>query len=286
MPTKVLLKATAKMKGIGSKVARWFPYLEIELKQAELPFEKEQYGAIMFFLFNLYFVFIFIFSYAIGLKFIPDKALPLSITLGLIFSFLVMVQLSVFPKIRVMKKVRDLERNLIFALRTVLVEIRSGVSLFDAINLIANGNFGIVSREFKKAVESINTGSLEEDALESLASNNPSIFFRRAIWQIVNGLKAGADISDVLSALIDSLMKEQRNQIRQYGNKLRLLSLAYMMLGVIIPALGLTFLIILASFPQLKVGELLFWVLLGGIIIAQFMYLGVIKSSRPNLMAD
>ena len=152
--------------------------------------------------------------------------------------------------------------------------------------MIANGNFGIVSKEFKKAVESINTGSLEEDALESLASNNPSMFFRRAIWQIVNGLKAGADISDVLSALIDSLMKEQRNQIRQYGNKLRLLSLAYMMLGVIIPALGLTFLIILASFPQLKVGELLFWVLLGGIIIAQFMYLGVIKSSRPNLMAD
>jgi hypothetical protein len=63
-----------------------------------------------------------------------------------------------------------------------------------------------------------------------------------------------------------------------------MLSLVYMMLGVIIPALGLTFLVILASFPQIKLEEIVFWVMLGGIIILQFMYLGIIKSKRPTLL--
>ena len=65
---------------------------------------------------------------------------------------------------------------------------------------------------------------------------------------------------------------------------MKLLSLMYMMLGVIIPALGFTFLIVLGSFPQIELNELIFWLLLGTITFAQFMYLGILKSRRPNLL--
>ncbi len=286
VPTKILLPLSHRFKGIGARFSKPFPYLKLELKQADIPFDTKEYGAMMFIVCSFYFVAILVFAYALALKFVPDKALIAAPTLALLGAFLILVQLSLYPKVLLKRKIRDLERNLIFALRTILVEIRSGVGLFDALNMVANGSYGRISAEFTKAVELINTGTLEDEALEEIAANNPSLFFRRAIWQLVNGMKAGADVSTVLASLVGVLMREQRIQIRRYGGKLRLLSLVYMMLGVIIPSLGITFLIILASFPQVGVGELMFWTLLGGIIIAQFMYLGVIKSSRPNLMAD
>src|SRR3989344_1768387 len=103
---------------------------------------------------------------------------------------------------------------------------------------------------------------------------------------LVNGLKAGSDISTVMTALVETLTKEKENQVRRYGNSLKLLSLLYMMLGAIIPALGLTFLIILSTFPQISIKENVFWGLLIFIGIGQFMYLGIIKSARPTLMGD
>ena len=58
----------------------------------------------------------------------------------------------------------------------------------------------------------------------------------------------------------------------------------YMMVGVVIPSLGLTFLIILSSFPKIQINESMLWILLGLIILMNFMYLGI-KSQRPALGA-
>ena len=284
LPLPVLKNISENFRGFGEMIANAFPYMGIELKQAEIPLKAIEYGSIMFTLSVFYFIAGSIVVYIFALRFAPDKALPAAITLGGIFALLIFVQLSVFPKIKIMRKVRDLESNLIFALRTLLIEIKSGISLFDSIRLIANGNFGTVSREFKRAVEEIETGRFQEDVFEELATNNPSLFFRRALWQLVNGLKAGADVSQVLDALVDTLSKEQSNQVRKYGSSLRLLSLMYMMLGVIVPALGLTFLVVLSSFPQIQIQEWMFWGMLGALGISQFMFLGILKNNRPSLM--
>ena len=58
------------------------------------------------------------------------------------------------------------------------------------------------------------------------------------------------------------------------------------MLGAIIPSLGLTFLIILSTFPQIDIGEEVFWGMLIFLAIGQFMFLGIIKSSRPTLLGS
>lgn len=286
-PFPVLYNFSSNFIGIGFKIAGAFPYLKMELVQAEIDLDVEEYGAIMFLLAVTYFGIgsLITFLFAVGLKLDLVMSLAMSVTAGLLLGLFIIVQLSIFPKIKVKKKVRDLERNLIDALRTMLVEIKSGVSLFDAISMISEGTFGGVSKEFKKTVDKINTGELQEQAMEEMASNNPSLFFRRSIWQIVNGLKAGADVSVVMGALVDSMSKEQMNQIREYGSAMRLMSLIYMMLGVIIPALGFTFIIILGSFPQTSMGEWVFWSLLLFILVAQFMFLGFMKSRRPNLMS-
>jgi len=286
LPMKLTLKLAEHFRGIGNIISSKVPSLETELKQAELDFDKGTYGAIIALLFVFYFIFATFITFIFVQKLSPENILIAPPLMGLLFAGLTAMQLIFYPKILLKKKIRNVERNLVFALRTLLVEIKSGVTLFDAINIIAQGDNGQVSNEFKKAVEKIETGSFQNDALEEMGDNNPSLYFRRTIWQLVNGLKAGSDVSVIIKSLVDDLSKEKSNQVKKYGNSLKLLSLLYMMLGAIIPALGLTFLIILSTFPQIAITETVFWGMLGFIVVSQFMYLGIIKSARPTLMGD
>jgi len=289
LPLEQLRRVSKPFTGIGLMLGNALPYLSLQLEQAGINATKKEYSAIMVFLTLSYFVFFSILSFFVFSKLLANESmqtiLSFSLTLSLVFAFLVLVQVSMFPSILIKKNVRDVERNLVFALRTMLVQLKSGVPLFQCLNMISFGDYGKLSFEFKKAIEEINTGSSEQLALQKLATKNPSPFLRKALWQIVNGMKAGADVSSVLEVTVSSMIKQQSIEINNFSAKLRLLSLFYMMIGVIIPALGITFLIVLGSFPQIKLSEELFWFFLGGIILFEFMFIGMIKSVRPNLLS-
>jgi len=269
---------------LGWRLGKMFPNLELQLDQAGMTLDSREYLSIMAFLTIFYMVFFSALISLILTRF-TEQFLLIGITVGIVLGFLVLMQMSMYPIMQTRKKQRELERNLLFALRTMLIEIKSGVTLFDAMELIAKSNYGKLSEEFKKAVDEINTGSMYEDALQKLATNNPSDYFRKAIWQVVNGMKSGGDMASIIRETVVSVSRDQRIAINRYSSQLRLLSLAYMMIGVIAPALGLTFLIVIGSFPQIPITEMIFWILLIGIIIMQFMYIGIIKSRRPTIIA-
>ncbi len=294
LPLPMMKRVASPFLGLGYRLAKAFPYLELELKQADIDADAEEYAAIMIFGFIFYFfLFTGICSFLLG-KFITathiilgvtiPEFLLLGVTIGLVAAFLIFIQMSMYPKIQIKKKVRAIESNLVYALRTMLVQIKSGISLFNVLTMVAGGKYGQLSEEIKEAVDEINTGVAEEAALQRIATENPSPYLRKVVWQLVNGMKAGADVSDVLSESVASMTREQEIEIQRYGSNLRVLSLVYLMIGVIIPALGLTFLIVLGSFPKIEITEFTFWALLGFIVLAELMYLGIIKSRRPSLM--
>ncbi|MDO8627684.1 MAG: type II secretion system F family protein [Candidatus Diapherotrites archaeon] len=285
-PVKLLKKIAPNFFGIGRIVTLMFPALKLELRQANLAFDEKEYSAIVLIVSFSYFVFFSIFGALIASKFLPEQFIQAGLGAGALFAVMMFSQIVFYPNILVKKKTRDVERNLVFALRTMLVQLKSGVTLFDSLTVVAEGDYGQLTHEFKAVINKINSGKIETYALSEMAEENPSYFFRRSIDQIVNGLKAGAEITSVLSEIVDSMVKEQGLQIQGYGSQMKLLSLVYMMLGVIIPALGITFLIVIGSFPQVKITEIVFWALLGFIVISQFMYLGIMKSKRPNLISD
>jgi len=262
---------------------KMFPNFGKSLRQAEIEADEREYAAIIMFLTLFYFLF-FTFLLTLILSRFTPHFFVLGPTIGFVMAFLMFIQAVMYPKLIIRKKVRGIERNLVYALRTIMIQIKSGVSLFDSMGVIARGKYESLSDEFRKAVEAINTGTPEEEALEEMAERNPSRFLRKVIWQVVNGLKAGADVSSVLSETVSSMIREQKIAITKFGAQLRILSLMYMMIGVIIPALGLTFLIVLGSFPQIVIDQFLFWVMLAAITIMEFMYIGIIKSRRPNII--
>ncbi|MEI7961249.1 MAG: type II secretion system F family protein [archaeon] len=296
MPMQAMKKIAAPFEGFGYRVSKIFPNLENDLMTSGIRITVEDYGAIISFCFFFYFIIFapllsliltkFVMSFTkIGALVIPHSFL-IGICVGFAMAFMVAFQMVAYPNIKTKKRVRDIDRNLVFALRTILVQLRSRVSLFDSLYMISAGKrYGQLSVEIKTAVDKITTGVDEEVALEELAIKNPSPYLKKVLWQLVNGLKAGADVSDVLSESVASITREQQIEIERYGNSLKILSLVYLMMGVIIPALGLTFLIVIGSFPKIVISEMLFWAMLGALVLAEFMFVGLMKSKRPNLMS-
>ncbi|MBI5553593.1 MAG: type II secretion system F family protein [Candidatus Diapherotrites archaeon] len=286
LPYPLMKRLSSPLAGLGASLAHSFPYLGIELGQADLKTDADEYTTIALFVSGFYFVLLTGISAVFVSKLAPKAILFLPPTAGAILALPVFVQITLYPRIRVKKKVREIERNLVFALRTIMVELRSGVDLFTAMNMVASRDFGVLSQEFRATLDEISTGELEEEALQRMAARNPSPYLRKVIWQLTGGMKGGADINDVMREIVTSLTKEQQIQIKKYGASLGILSLMYMMMGVIIPALGVTFMVILGTFPQISFSELMFWALLAGLAISQFMYLGMLKLKRPNLLGD
>jgi len=256
----------------------------LQLKHADLDFSAEEYLSILLFTLLVYFlVFSGLFILLLE-KFVADY-LYLGILLAVIFCILVALQIMIYPTMLIKKKVRNIDNNLVFALRTMLIQVKSGVTLFRAMEIVSEGDFGLLSLEFKKMISQIHAGEHQNKVLQDFATKSPSQKFRNILWQMVNGFKGGAEVATVLQESVSNAVKDQMIDMNKYGNQLRLLSLMYMMIGVVIPSLGLTFLIILSSFPKIQINEFMLWALLGMIIIMNFMYVGMVKSQRPAIGA-
>jgi flagellar protein FlaJ len=212
------------------------------------------------------------------------KGFIISLSISALIFFVIIQYLKKYPKLILRKRVANIERNLLYAIRHVYVQVKAGVSLFETFMSISTGSYGAISDEFRTVVNEVNAGKPIEKALEELTLKNPSVFFRRVIWQLSNGIKAGSDISVVMKSVIDNISAEQRIAIRKYGSKLNPLTLVYMMVAVIMPAMGITFMIVLSTFSGLSISETMFWMILAFLILFQFMFLGIIKSKRPNLL--
>ena len=178
---------------------------------------------------------------------------------------------------------RILEADLLNSLQHMLVEIKSGVPLFNSMVSISD-DYGEVSEEFRKVVKEINAGKSEIKALEEASRRNPSLYFRRTLWQLTNSIKAGSDIGDTLEAIVHNLTQEQIIEIRKYGQELSPYTLIYMLIAVIMPTLGITFLIILSSFAGIEIPKLTFPVIIIGLAIFQYFFMGIIKTKRPIMV--
>jgi flagellar protein FlaJ len=203
----------------------------------------------------------------------------------MIAGFIAFSQLA-YPRVFVSKKEKDIEKNLIFALEDILIQLNSGIPLFDILTNISASNYGELSLEFKKAVKRIGAGEPEAEVLADIGKRNHSVFFKRTLWQISNGLNAGSDMSSIIRESIRTLNDEQLIQIQNYGNKLNPLIMMYMLISVIVPALSVSFMTIVASMmgleKNLTIG--MFVGLFVFVVFFQIMFLGLIRSRRPSLL--
>ncbi|MEM5831346.1 MAG: type II secretion system F family protein [Candidatus Aenigmatarchaeota archaeon] len=264
---------------LADKISKILP-LEIALKQADISYDEREWLSLAIYSSIHWFLILFSILFFIGII-SKTNIFSISLILSLVFSSFVFIYFILFPSFLVSRKVRDVEKNLPHVLRHLLIELRGGVSLYNALLSISSQDYGILSKEFKEAVKKISSGYSEIQVLEELALKIPSQKFRKVMWQIINSLRSGVEISDVLKDIVNNIVNEQRAEIREYASSLNPIALSFMMFCIIFPTMGLIVILLLTSFIGIKIPKEFLYIILALIAFVQFNFIGIIKSKRP-----
>ena len=276
------LKASKPFLRAGVALKPFFNHLKINLLQANSPLAIEEHIAE-----SLYSGVIMGAMGGIGLVVVGISAQNASISyIGLIavpalfmFSFYSSLYM---PKVKSTKHANEIERELPYALRHLLIEVKSGIPLYNGLVAISE-KYGAASEEIRGMVREINAGKSEIEAIEESIFKNPSYNFRRAFWQILNSLKTGTDVETSLESTVDDIIKQQLIAIKKYGQELNPMTLMYMMVAIILPSLGITFLIVLSTFSGGAIGSNIFIFIIVGLALFQAFFINVIREKRPNV---
>ena len=184
------------------------------------------------------------------------------------------------PDVKVLKKQKAINSEIVFAGRFLIIELESGVPLYDAFKNIAK-NYPEIGTYFNEIIVKIDFGTQMEDALNETIGFTPNANFRKILWQIINSQKTGADMSKSIKSVVEQITQEQLIEVKEYGRKLNPLAMFYMIIAVILPSIGITMFIVLSSFLNLTLTLPLLLTISGLLGFMQFMFLAMIKSSRP-----
>lgn len=176
----------------------------------------------------------------------------------------------------------DMEKDVLFAGRYLMVKLNSGKPLINALIEAAN-SYENAEKYFGVIVKDIEMGKPIEEALSAEAENNPSPHFRKILFQISNALKIGIDVTEFLDATLEEIAEAKILEIQRYGKKLNSMTLFYMLMGIIVPSLGMTMFVIVAGLAGINVGLLFFGIATLGVIIIQTFFLMIYKGIKPNI---
>jgi flagellar protein FlaJ len=280
-PQSVMRRFSKYFYVFSDSVMRGVPSLKTDLTQAKLDIDPYEYSATVM-ITALFYFFLFIFLFLFLGKALAVNFFPINIILSLAAAGFMLFSGLFYPKIVIRRRMRELNKNLVPALRHLFIEVKSGVPLFNALAGVTKG-YGEVSFEFKRVVKDINAGSKEIDALNDAVKRNPSFSFRRAIWQISNAITSGADIGGALQAIIEDLTKEQVTAIRRYGQELNPWTMIYMVAAVIIPSLGITFLVVISAFSGAVIPKIIYPLIAAELLGFQIFFMNFVKSKRPAI---
>jgi len=267
---------------LGKLFTPFIPDLSRELELTELKATDAEYlvmsvfNAFLYALFLLIIISVLLFWRSGVLFFSLDAVYPSIAAFALLFLFFVF-----YPRIMLGKLNERVDRDLVFALKDLSAQMASGVSLYDAMESISKGGYGLVSSEFELVVKDINAGAPEEDALSKMIDRTESPYIKKTIWQMVSVLRSGASIQGALSSIVDSLNQQQGDRITSYVQEVNLWVLIYLIIAVAIPSLGATLLVILSSISGTSVSGFSFILLLTACFLAQFVLIKYIKVRRP-----
>lgn len=276
---------------VSSRLLTFTPGLKNDLSQIKSKFSAEDYlsGALIAFI--TYFVSVGSLLVIWGFKnnFLDVKGRLIILSVSSTISLAIFFYILIFPKWSYNKQKRELEKNLLFVVRHLMIQTSAGVPLFDAIVSVSknygdsNLDYGRISDEFRVIVKEVKSGANLTEALENSAKRNNSIYYRRIIWQLANANKSGANVGTILRDTIEFLSDEERIAVRSYGSQLNPLAMFYMLVCIIAPTMGLIFLIIASTFIKLPINDWLYPIILVFLIFIQIMFIGLIKSRRPTV---
>jgi flagellar protein FlaJ len=272
------------MGNIVDTITAWYPNLKADMKLANIRMNPNDFVAknlkssiITTILVTAFFFLIFATTRLKGFSLVLATILVLVIVFIIIFN---LTMATVHAKIR--KREKEIDREVLFAGRYLLIKLNSGKPLINSL-IDASKSYGASDKYFRDIVRDIELGTPIEDSLDNGLKYTPSKKFKRILFQIINALKIGIDITDSLEAVLDDIAEEQLIEIQHYGKKLNSFTMFYMLIAIVIPSLGLTLAVVVASLTSIPINTFVFALALIFLFIIQFMFIMLFKSIRPKV---
>ncbi|MBS3134676.1 type II secretion system F family protein [Candidatus Woesearchaeota archaeon] len=284
LPYHIGKKISRRFIGLSNILSRFSPGIQYDLKETDFDTDAREYLVLSCINAKIYSFIFFVFSFVLlySVRDFPIKSsLAYSFAIAIFIFLMIYFTLVNYPKIMSGKKGEAIEKNLIFALKDLSIQIASGVPTYDSFVNVSRSNYGQVSSEFEKIARLVNSGMPLAKALEESAIKLRSEYYKKTMWQLINTMRAGASLKGALKIIMDELASDQRSRIKSYAQELNLWSLIYLLFAVAIPTIGLTLIIILSNFAAAGItsGTVISFIVLTFII--QLIIIGFIKSRRP-----
>lgn len=276
------MRLNARLLFSGRFFSRLIPSFSSDLSAAHLTIDSARYLTASFFSCTAYFIIVFILFSILQIVsglFNPLLGLVSSIIISSVF-FGVMI---IYPKIRSAQLAVEVNEYLSMALRSILVQVSAGNNLYQSIVNVAKGNYGSVSDEFDRLIQSISSGESEIIALEKLALNTKSEYLQKALWQLITSIRSGSSLSLALNNVIENLINHQMVEIKNYASELNFWLLIYLLFAAALPTLGVTFLVIFSSLGGLTIQPLHVLIMVGLAFVVQIILLGLLRSRIPRV---
>lgn len=274
----------SRLVGLGSHVVRIFPSLRSTLKVSHLPIAPENYAAasiVSALMYGVGFGALFtIFGYLTTSSIL--EALQMGISMGAAATLVSFMLHLYYPRIIAQRSAGGVEEGLMFALRSLQIQVNSGVSLYDAMANVARSDYGSISQEFEMVVQEINAGVNEATALERLALRTDSAFLKKTVWQLVTNIRAGSPLSTALQSIVNTLTEYQSRSIKGYAAELNMWILLYLLVAAAMPTIGITFMVILSSIGGSDIKPDTIYTTILGAFAVQIVLIGLIGSRAPR----
>lgn len=263
---------------LANRLVPFFPKLKRQLRMAHLHYTPLQYVSQ-----TLKTAFLYSALFGVLFFFIVQKAGLSKLLLPPIFLiiFILFFEYSLVKiKAKIKKRERDINKEVLFVGRYLLVKIYSGRPLLNALIETANSR-GIGAKYIKEIVDDISTGSTIENALNNAMNYSPSDNLRKILFHINNALQLGIDVTRPLELVLEEITREQELEIKTYGKKLNTLIIFYMLVAVIMPSLGMAMAVVVSTFINFPIGlrEMLIFIFF--IMVLQFIFISIFRAIRP-----
>jgi pilus assembly protein TadC len=284
-PKHIAKKLSSRFVAISNIISPLFPDVKEDLKTTELNLKKNEFLSLIFLNALSWFFLMSIFLF--GIIVLLDARTPIEagyfgIGLGLFMFFIILMITGRYPKIIAGKKAEQIEKNLVFALKDMLLQISAGKPLYDSMVAVSELGYGELSKEFSKTIKQIQSGVSMDKALENMVIRSNSEYLKKTIWQLISVIKSGSNLKVSLKIIIADLLANQKDKIKSYSQELNMWSLVYMMFAVAGPTIGFTFLLIMSATGLAgDIGPSAFIYFSIACIVLQYIIIGLIQSRRP-----
>lgn len=268
------------MASIAAYLLRHRPTLKGDLRRARMAIDPEQFVAR-----SLRLAIMIGFAAAALVFFFLSKSgvSPLLVIgAGLLGGFAGYWYLMKTPLLRAAKIATDIDREVLFAGRFLMIKLNSGTPLVNAI-FEASKSKGVAGTYFAEIVRDIELGTPLEEAIERAMQNSPSKHWRRVLFQIHNALKLGIDVTNSLESVLQDISNDYLLQIQRYGKKLSTMTLFYLLVAVVFPSLGMTIMTVLVSIAGIPLTGGFFLVILVFLTFVQIIFMQLFTSIRPKV---